>query len=87
MLAMSGKPQHHVSADASLQIEVEIMRYLAEHPDAKDTVEGIAGWWMLERRMQASVADVKAGLDRLVASGRMRAEQHADGRIYYHRPK
>jgi len=71
----------------TLQIKVEILRYVVQHPEAKDTVEGIAQWWLLGARANPSVAEVKAGLDCLVAQGRLAAERQADGRIYYCRPK
>jgi len=69
-----------------LQTETAILRYVAQHPAAKDTVEGIAEWWLAPPD-QASVAEVTAALERLVARGRMAAEQKADGRIYYRRAK
>jgi uncharacterized membrane protein len=70
-----------------LQIEVNILRYVAHHPEAKDTAEGIAQWWLLGSRTKASVAEVKAGLDCLVAQGRLAAERQADGNVYYCRLK
>jgi hypothetical protein len=70
-----------------LQLEAAILRYLAGHPAAKDTVEGIAEWWLPESRVTASVAEVRSALDGLVARGQMAAEQNADGRIYYRRPQ
>jgi hypothetical protein len=70
-----------------LQIEAVILRYVVQHPAAKDTVEGIAEWWLLEPQMHASVTEVKEALEKLVAQGQLAAEQQADGRIYYHRAK
>lgn len=69
-----------------LQIEADILHYVARHPEAKDTVEGVAEWW-LEPPSRASVAEVKAALEQLVAQGRMAADQKADGRIYYRRAR
>ncbi len=47
----------------------EILRYLVEHPEAQDTVEGIADWWLTERRVRQAIADVEAALGRLVDQG------------------
>jgi hypothetical protein len=33
-------------ADAVLQAEIEIVRYLLDHQDARDTIEGIEKWWL-----------------------------------------
>jgi len=47
----------------------EILRYLVEHPDAKDTVEGIAKWWRSESQAEWGAAAVEESLDILVAKG------------------
>jgi hypothetical protein len=69
-----------------LQIDAAILNYVARHPEAKDTVEGIAEWWF-EPPVRPSVAEVKATLDQMVRRGWMVAEEQADGRINYHRAK
>ena len=61
----------------------EILDYLARHPQAQDTVEGIAEWWILEQRAQASAVQVKAALERLVARGLVSAQTSRDGRVFY----
>lgn len=43
----------------------EILAYLVEHPDAQDTLEGIAQWWLLERYIQQGLAEVQAALSEL----------------------
>jgi hypothetical protein len=75
------------SWESHLQIESAILRYVVQHPAAKDTVEGIAEWWLLEAQVSATVAEVKMALEKLVSRGRMAAEQHTDGRIYYNQAK
>lgn len=42
--------------------------YIARHPDAADSIEGIRRWW-LPPSVVASTADVQAALDSLVAAG------------------
>lgn len=73
--------------ETPLEVEVQILRYLEQHPEAKDTVKGIASWWLTGRGGRVSVGEVKAALERLVAQGKVMAEQHADGQVYYHRAK
>lgn len=61
----------------------EILEYLTRHPQAQDTVEGIAEWWILEQQAHASAAKVKAALDRLVARGLVSVQGSRDGRVFY----
>ncbi|MFN7997438.1 MAG: hypothetical protein U0Q18_27725 [Bryobacteraceae bacterium] len=51
---------------ASQDAEVDILRYLVSHPDARDTVEGIAEWW-LPPLSTHSIADIRGALERLEA--------------------
>jgi hypothetical protein len=43
-----------------------ILRYLLEHPDAKDTVTGVLHWWVPTHPPEASVQEA---LEVLVAQG------------------
>ena len=40
----------------------EILQYLVDHPDAKDTPEGIHRWWLPERHSNWGRDDVQAAL-------------------------
>ncbi len=60
----------------------EILRYLKEHPDARDTVEGI-GWWLLEQRMNDCVSDVQRALTKLLAQGLLLELKSGDDRRHY----
>jgi hypothetical protein len=51
------------------QVTREILAYLAEHPDAADTLEGIAEWWLLEQQIKCSMTHVQGAVDELVADG------------------
>lgn len=46
-----------------------ILSYLAEHPDAEDTVEGIVEWWLLDRTIKFETARVQQALAELVVHG------------------
>ena len=45
----------------------EILRYLVKHPKAKDTLEGIAHWWLEEERSERM--NVERALSFLVSQG------------------
>jgi hypothetical protein len=61
----------------------EVLAYLLQHPQAQDTMEGIAEWWLLEQRIRHSVADVEATLRELVGNDFLIARRCGEGRMYY----
>ncbi len=76
----------HDPSDAHRRIAEAIRRYLAEHPDAADSAEGIADWWLDEDVPATTVRDV---LDSLVREGVVEKYEFAGGRVIYrsrHRP-
>jgi len=60
----------------------EILSYLTEHPDAEDTLEGIARWWLLERELQIHVKLVEDVLRDLTRQARIRKVDR-NGTVYY----
>jgi len=46
----------------------QLARYLAEHPEAKDTIEGIRRWWLPEGHGHGA-DEVQEALDQLVGRG------------------
>jgi hypothetical protein len=61
----------------------KILRYLVQNPAANDTVEGIAEWWLLEQRIEQSVAEVTAVLSKFVEQGLIIRKEGLDGRFHY----
>lgn len=57
------------SPGSSEQVVREILEYLIEHPDAKDTIEGISKWWRPEGRSEWRQDEVQQGLDSLASKG------------------
>lgn len=47
----------------------DILAYLEDHGDARDSLEGILEWWLLERELVNGLAKVKGALRELVAMG------------------
>ena len=61
-----------------------VLAYLSEHRDARDTLEGIVEWWLVEQRIIEQTAAVREVLDELVAEGRLLKSEGADARVFYH---
>ena len=61
----------------------DILEFCARHFDRQDTVEGIAEWWLMEHRVERTVAEVRAAVEQLVEEELMVARRAPDGRVYY----
>ena len=61
----------------------KVLAYLVQHPQARDTMEGIVEWWLLEQRIRCAIADVEAALSDLVRKDFLISRQRSDGRISY----
>ena len=66
------------------EIDRSILRYLQEHPDAKDTVEGIAQWWVLKEWTAVRYAAVERALA-LLLSKDLIVETRREGSPPYYR--
>ena len=60
-----------------------IEAYLAHHPLAADSADGVARWWLQSSSVQAAPAEVEAALAGLVRRGRLRCVILADGNRLY----
>lgn len=59
-----------------------VLAYLARHPEAADTVEGIARWWL--NLPPSAWPRLAVALDRLVMVGRLeRRVLRGGGRVYF----
>ena len=65
------------------ELAAEILEYLAEHPDAQDSLEGIVEWWLLERRLKRKTQLVKEVLADLVSQGLVQQSQNRDAPSRY----
>lgn len=57
--------------------------YFACHPDAADSADGIARWWLAGTGIEATVDEVRNALATLVDSGIAVARRMPDGRLIY----
>jgi hypothetical protein len=55
--------------DSDAYLEEAIISYLGEHPNAAETREGIAEWWIMRRVVRAEVDAVTRVLRRLTDRG------------------
>jgi hypothetical protein len=69
--------------DVNAMLTHEVLSYLIEHPEAQDTVEGLAEWRLLDQRIRQSVSEVTAVLNDLLKRDLVVARHGADGRIHY----
>jgi hypothetical protein len=59
-----------------------ILSYLADHPQAMDTLDGIAEWWILRQRVTIEVNRVARVLGRLTEQGLLECLGTGPGRRY-----
>jgi hypothetical protein len=69
--------------DATKRITYDILAYLSENPDAQDTLEGIAEWWLSEQTVKPSMAVVGEALKELVDRGLILAWSGEESRTLY----
>jgi hypothetical protein len=60
-----------------------VRRYVLEHPDAADSVEGIHRWWLAPVLRDEAREHVETALDRLVDEGVLRRVTLEDGQVIY----
>ena len=64
-------------------IAIVIGRYLASHPNASDSLEGVQRWWLGEGAVDAPGTTVQMALDRLVKKGSVVKKLLPDGTVVY----
>lgn len=60
-----------------------ITSYLAGHPNANDTLEGVMQWWLLARHATWSRSDIKKAIARGMREGLILETQGGDGQVRY----
>jgi hypothetical protein len=65
------------------QIAVQIERYLQSHPNAADTAEGIARWWLPGQGIQVSPLIVQQALDYLGSKSVVKCNANPCGNKVY----
>jgi len=62
-----------------------IARYLREHPDAADSLDGIRQWWLPRVRLLEASAQIEGALQDLLERGVVVRQVMPDGKILYRR--
>lgn len=60
-----------------------ILRYLESHPEAKDTLDGIAHWWLRREWSERLLGDVERAVALLVSRGLVLETQRQGVPPYY----
>lgn len=61
----------------------KIMDYFKKNPDAGDTMEGIANWWIEHKHPDSTIEDVAGGLDILLKKGLIKMVRIQSGTTIY----
>lgn len=64
-------------------IAEEISDYLADHPKAADSLEGVASWWLTRQRYERAEDIVQRALEQLVTQGVVKKVSHQGGKTVY----
>lgn len=70
---------------ADVEIEEAVLSFLDRHPQAADTLEGIAEWWLPQQRYVTAQARIEAVLQQLVNRGALQMRRLPDGTAIYTR--
>ena len=62
----------------------EILDYLATHPEAQDTLDGILHWWVLDSCVKRWAPRIAETVAKLVERGFLEEKPSADGKTFYH---
>lgn len=62
----------------------EILDYLARHPDAQDTIDGILHWWVLGACIRKWAPKIAETVSELVQRGFLEKKVAADGNEFFH---
>jgi hypothetical protein len=56
-------------SDSEADLAKAVMKYLEEHPQAMDTLEGIAEWWVMRQKVRTDLEALTKVLDDLADQG------------------
>jgi|GEM_PF-4263764 len=59
-----------------------ILAYLRAHPHARDSLEGIAEWWLLEQKIRETTEDVSKALSELTSKGLIVEQERLNIKVF-----
>lgn len=75
--------QKYERIDETQETAHKILAYLMANPDAKDTLEGILDWWLLQQDLKRNIALVRKALDELIDKEFLLERKGNDRQKYY----
>jgi hypothetical protein len=72
-----------MNEDKRSDIAQAILEYLLEHPDAQDTLAGIAEWWLPEEKAKTRLPIIKDAVDQLAVEGLVLERRGKDSQTHY----
>ena len=69
--------------DDVAEIARRIGQYLASHPNAADSAEGLLRWWLARQRFEESIQTVERALELLLREGAVKKQVLIDGKVLY----
>jgi Fe2+ or Zn2+ uptake regulation protein len=79
----SGSVPETKQDEAIVAIAQEISAYLKAHPEAADSLEGVARWWLARQHYEQAINKVKKALEYLVAEGVVTRTSTTGGNTLY----
>jgi hypothetical protein len=79
----SGEYMSEFNDSNVLEIARQIESYLTSHPNAADTIEGIAMWWLPGKRIEESSLFVQQALDYLDSKSIVKTNVNISGNKVY----
>lgn len=73
--------------DRTAELAGQIEAYLLAHPEAADTIEGVAKWWLDREKHQNARKFVESALELLEEQGAVVKSPLINGRFIYSRVK
>ncbi len=64
-----------------------ILEYLAEHPKASDTLDGIAEWWVMRQNVRVEIKTLTKVLHQLTGNGLLEKIGQGEKALYYLKDK
>lgn len=68
---------------AGRALRAAIEEHLAQYPQAADSAEGVARWWLAPRGLNAGLVEVEHVLAEMVHEHRLRCVRLADGTVLF----
>lgn len=65
------------------EVECAVLAYLAQHPDAADTLDGIVSWWLPKQRYETERRRIEKALGHMVERGELCCGRLPGGTVLY----